>query len=130
MKDSNNLTMANLPETYFSRKHLYKSSLDHIYYSNSLEEEVSYKATDHAATDHRPIILELKKRTSKRARPEVKLVEKRCFKEFSQKAFNKNPHRFSKRLFSSQNKGEPDFDAKVCEDYFKKTYSYHTFTCV
>ena len=90
MKDSNNLTMANLPETYFLRKHLYKSSLDHIYYSNSLEDEVSYKATDHAATDHRPIILELKKRTSKRARPEVKLVEKRCFKEFSQKAFNKD----------------------------------------
>lgn len=63
MNDTSDLKMAELPETYFSRKHNYKSSLDHIYYSSTLENEISYKATDHAASDHIPIMFELKGKT-------------------------------------------------------------------
>ena len=64
MNDNNDLKMAELPETYFSRKHNYKSSLHHIYYSSTLENEISYKATDHAASDHIPIMFELKEKHS------------------------------------------------------------------
>ena len=88
MADTNNLKMAELPETYFSRKHNYKSSLDHIYYSSTLENEISYNAIDHAASDHIPIMFELKEKHSKRNKQEHKLIEKRCFKEFSQQDFN------------------------------------------
>ena len=42
---------------------------------------------------------------------------------FSQKAFNKNPHRFSQRLFKEQTKIEPEFDEEICESHFRKTYA-------
>jgi len=80
--------MAELPVTFFSRKHNYKSSLDHIYYSNTLENEISYKATSHSATDHNPIMFELKEKEIKRNEQEHKVIRKRCFKGFSQKDFN------------------------------------------
>ncbi len=41
----------------------------------------------------------------------------------NQTAFNKNPHRFSKKLFSDTISGKPDFSADTCEDFFRDTYS-------
>ena len=46
---------------------------------------------------------------------------KRTYHE--QKAFNKNPYRYPKKLVPSSNKGSPEFDKKTCEGHFKKTYS-------
>ena len=61
----------------------------------------------------------------------IKTAELKIFEAIQlfkiQKDFNKNPHRFCKKLFSSYYQCFPDFDAKTCEQYFSTTYSDHNF---
>merc|ERR1712083_1263342 len=64
----------------------------------------------------------LLRRISRRKKAETEIKKaKRTF--ISQKAFNKNPHIFSKKIFSTQSNGDPLFDQRSCEEHFRKTYT-------
>merc|ERR1712228_554938 len=64
----------------------------------------------------------LLRRISRRKKAETEINKaKKTF--HSQKAFNKNPHKYSKKNFSAKTKGEPSFDQEACENHFRKTYS-------
>merc|ERR1712228_978325 len=64
----------------------------------------------------------LLRRISRRKKAETEINKaKKTF--HSQKAFNKNRHRYSKKIFSAQTKGEPSFDQEAGEKHYKKTYS-------
>ena len=64
----------------------------------------------------------LLRRISRRKKAEAEIHKaKRTYQ--SQKAFNDNPHRYAKKIFSSQTKGEPTFDKETCENHFRKTYT-------
>ena len=82
MVHSNDLKIADLPYTFISRNHDYKSALDHIYFSSTLEDKISCKATDQAATDHLPIMFELEMNIIKAKDKKHKLIRKKCFKGF------------------------------------------------
>ena len=64
----------------------------------------------------------LLRRISRRKKAETEINKaKKTF--HSQKAFNKNPHKYSKKIFSAKTKDEPSFDHVACEKHFSKTYS-------
>lgn len=88
MVHSNDLKIADLRDTFSSRNHDYKGALDHIYFSNTLEDKILCKATNHAATDHLPIMFELETNNNKEEDKKHRLIRLRCFKGFAQANFN------------------------------------------
>ena len=58
-----------------------ESSIDHVYYCVSMEEEISYKKMGTSSSDHLPVITNLK--ISERNKTYLKKIKKRSMKNFT-----------------------------------------------
>lgn len=84
----NDLTMADLPNTYISKINWSCSEIDHVYLTSSLKRKISCSLDDCGASDHSPVLIEVKTNTNKpkSTKHEYKFI--RSYKNFDQEKFN------------------------------------------